>query len=221
MKRGMSFLSLFAISFALLFSVLFVSGHQPRMVMDTDSHITSPLIVEAPEISQAFYGELKNKPDFYLIESDKDFNLYFQILSPYNDGRRDFSVAIYKNNKLYSLLDGSHFSWIEFYESFAGDKYWQGPEIDQKAALGSYLIIVYNSENTGKYSLAVGKIESFPFNEAMKTLIILPELKHDFFDKSYFAIFQGVIGKILLIIFAIIVILVWLICLGIKRFARK
>lgn len=109
-------------------------------------------------------------------------------------------------------LDGRKFHWTGFYEEFAGDQYRQGPEFDRQVPAGTYNIMVSNKDNQGKYSLAIGKIESFPLGESLKTLYRLPGLKIHFFDKSFFAIRQGKIIQFLsygiLILIAIIVAIV-------------
>lgn len=74
--------------------------------------------------------------------------------------------------------------------------------------------MVSNKDNQGKYSLAIGKIESFSFGESMKTLARLPALKIHFFDKSFFAIRQGKIvqflsyGLIALIIIIVAIVMI-------------
>lgn len=197
------------------------SAHLPRFVMDDASYISGAFKINNPEISQAFYGELKGKPEFYSIDSDKDFELYMQILSPYPNGDRDFSVVVYKNKTLYSSLYGAESEWKKFYEEYAGDYYWQGPETDKNLSSGKYMLIVYSTNNTGKYSLAVGNIESFPLREALKTLLILPEIKCRFFGKSYFAIFEGKIGRYLALSILAIAVIVFIIVGIIKRLRRN
>lgn len=57
-----------------------------------------------------------------------------------------------------------------------------------------------NPSNQGKYSLAIGKKESFPFDEIVQTYRNMPTLKTVFFEKpryltywSYVGAFGGVI----------------------------
>ncbi len=52
-------------------------AHQPRIV--TGEHVT---LVEAPEISKAYYGELTGKPDLFVVERDKQWDLFVEILVP-------------------------------------------------------------------------------------------------------------------------------------------
>jgi len=64
--------------------------HQPRIVEGED--ITQ---VENPEVSQAFYGELKREPAYYQIASEDPFKLYVGILVPDLEGiGKDVSVEI-------------------------------------------------------------------------------------------------------------------------------
>ena len=59
-----------------LLLVFVVVAHQPRI---TDSE---DIIVKEPEISKAYYGNLEGNPHIYVINSDKNFNLYVNILVP-------------------------------------------------------------------------------------------------------------------------------------------
>jgi hypothetical protein len=51
--------------------------------------------------------------------------------------------------------------------------------------------MVSNPGNQGKYSLAIGKIESFSLPEMVKTLVLLPQLKTQFFDKPAWTMFDN------------------------------
>lgn len=88
--------------------------------------------------------------------------------------------------------------------------------------------MVNNKDNQGKYSLAIGQIESFPLGESLKTLVALPALKMHFFNKSFFAIWQGKIiqylsyGLLALIaIMVIIVVIIKKICHRAKNTHKK
>lgn len=208
MKRG-----IFLILFLVLISL--VSAHQPRLVSDVESSIENPIIILNPEVSQAFYGTLKGNPDYYLIDSDKNFNLYVNILSPdVKDARQDFIVIILKDNIQFATLNSTN--WTRFYEEFAGDWYFRGKEFEEQVEKGKYAIIVSNSNNIGKYSLAIGKIESFPFNEQVKTIIALPKLKV-FFERSPFTAFFNLIGLFLFVLLVIACLVIWLIVFIIRK----
>jgi len=163
-------------------------AHQPRLV---EGDFT---LIENPEVSQAFYGELKGEPDYYQIQAEILIKLYVGILVPdvENIGK-DVSVEVSKDDEFYYLLDGVNFEWQAFYEEFAGDDYFEGPELSAggedglpqgvEAEAGKYTLKVFSPDNQGKYVLVVGEKEEFPLNEMLNTLVSLPRLKK-FFDKS-------------------------------------
>jgi hypothetical protein len=207
--------SLISISFA----------HQPRIVYQKQISQTNPIIVTNPEISQAFYAELKGQPEYYTVISDKEFNLYVRILSPkITDAKKDFSVEIIKDVNVIALLNGSSSTWSEFYEPFVGDDYWQGPEFEKHQPKGEYQVKVYNSDNTGKYVLVVGQAEAFPPNETLKMFVTLPQLKI-YFGKPGYTAFLNLVGLfflIQLIILAVIIFgLAWLVKKARKKMLRK
>jgi len=174
--------------------ILFVStgaiafAHQPRLV---EGDLT---LIENPEVSQAFYGELKGKPDFYQIQTDQSIKLYVGILVPDVENiSKDVSIEVSKDDEFYHLLDGVNFEWQAYYEEFAGDDYFNGPELSAgeesglpqgvEAEAGTYTLKVFSPDNQGKYVLVVGEKEEFPPKEIINTLVSLPRLKK-FFEKS-------------------------------------
>ena len=188
---------------AVLFLPFFVSAHQPRIV---ENELVK---VQNPEVSQAFYGELKNHPQYFEIDSDKKFNLYVGVLMPDVSGiKTDISAEVIKvgenNREVIGVLDGVKFSWKRFYEPFAGDHYFQGPEFFTPAEPGKYLVMVSSPDFLGKYTLVIGQQESFSFGETWRTLQILPGLKKDFFGRSPLTMFFNYIGLGILVILIII-----------------
>ena len=146
---------------------------------------------------------LFRSPEYYEINSDRDFLLYVNILAPDIEGARtDFVVEVVKDDEIIYTLDDQN--WGEFYEPFGGDNYLMGPELEQQVESGVYLIKVSNPDNSGKYSLAVGKIESFPPIEILKTIIALPKIKKDFFNKSPLTAYFNLSGLFLLIFIPVI-----------------
>ena len=158
-------LSMLLLAFCAVFGVC--SAHQPRLVRDQASSEVKPIVISNPEISQAFYGILSGHADYYQITMNTGFLLYVNIVVPDLSGQRtDFIVDIMKNDSaVYTRLDGRRFHRSGFYEEFAGDQYLAGPEFQRQVQKGSYTIMVSNKGNQGKYSLAIGKIESFPIGE--------------------------------------------------------
>ena len=202
--------------FLFLFSFPFISSHQPRIVYDKASIYE---IVSNPEISQAFYGELKGTSNYYIIDSSSNFTLYLNILSPNIEGaRKDFLFKIFSNSGNYTI-NGT--DWIAFYEEFGGDNYLKGPEFEKNVSAGIYVVEVTNPGNEGRYTLAIGKIESFPLGESVKSVFSIIRIKHEFFNKNYFSFFDGIIGKMVGIILIIFILLLSLTIFLVRRSKRK
>ena len=182
----------------ILLSLFTVSAHQPR-VEDSNT-----IYVDNPEISKAYYTELKDEAHEYFIESNSDFNLYVNILVAYDSDRRDFIVDIYRDETLLESLNKEKYNWTYFNEPIAGDEYWMGPEYDVKATPGNYKIVVSSINNTGKYVLATGKIEKFTFMDTIRTIAVLPKIKSDFFDKPSLSAYNNKFGFFLFIILSVL-----------------
>ena len=231
---------LLAVPIFLLVLVSAALAHQPRIV---SGELTQ---IENPEVSQAFYGELKGKPDYYQIKSGDPFSLYVGVLVPELEGiGKDVSVEIRKEhehdeeepepehekNETLFLLDGLEHEWTYYYEEFGGDSYYKGPELrsnpDEEALPrgvdvdeGTYTIKVFSPDNEGKYVLVVGEREEFPLNEIVNTLFVLPTLKAQFFGKSPWTAYFNLIGLFFLIFVLVVVGIVVLIVVLVKR-SRK
>ena len=186
--------------FILFLSIYAVSAHQPRLEAGINSSMNDPIVIQNPEISQAFYGNLNGQPDYYKITSDRSFKLYINLLVPQSPGiSGDFVSAQVTDSsgKTIMLLDGKKSPWMPMFEEFGGDYYLQGPEFSQNVAAGTYYIKVFNTNNTGKYSMAVGDIESFPADESLKAIITIPLLKEQIFGKPVTTLFFEFLGIIL------------------------
>jgi hypothetical protein len=171
-------------------------AHQPNYIENTNFIINSE-----PEISKAYYGELNGSEVIYEINPTSTIKLYAQILSPKNDGQKDFKVLIIdENQNIISTLATSSENWLGWYEEYAGDWYWRGPSFNQEIPAGKYRMIVSNTENTGKYSLAIGDIESFPIKKFPQIIKELYLVKTKFFNEPWYGIYYGIIGKYLLAI---------------------
>ena len=172
----------------ILFLPLVTSAHQPRLVKNNQIKVSNP------EISQAFYGELKGQPQEYSIFSAQPFRLYLGLLVPDISGAKtDISVAVLSNGQTLANLDGRNFKWMPYFEKFGGDAYLWGPEFSaadsnrtaglkgQEMPAGNYIIKVSSPDNLGKYSLAIGDVENFPPREIINALYLVPQLKINFF----------------------------------------
>jgi len=191
-------------------------AHQPRII----GQATRIIVVE-PEVSKAYYGELKGEPAIYEIMVADPFHLYVNILVPDIAGvKKDISAEIKKDGEELAALDGAQFDWQEFYEPFGGDNYFSGPEFNQEVGAGEYIITVFSPANRGKYALAIGQLEEFPPKEILKTILVLPTLKKDFFAKSALTAYFNLSGLFLLAIIALVVAVIF-IFFWIKRRKRK
>ncbi|MDH4330893.1 MAG: hypothetical protein OEV93_05075 [Candidatus Moranbacteria bacterium] len=205
-----------------------VSAHQPRLVESEN------VVIENPEVSQAFYGELVGEPAFYELESENPFDLYVAILVPDVPGvSKDVSAEISRegNGGFSVFLDGENFEWTEYYEEHAGDNYFSGPYFSDenkdelhpkgvRVSEGKYVIKVSNLSNQGKYVLVVGDTESFPLREIARTVTVMPGLKK-YFEKSIFESFSTptMVRFLLVVIVALVamITLVWWIVKLIRR----
>ena len=186
-------IALFSLLVFFIFPQQLTYAHQPRIVESTTVKINNP------EVSQAFYGEFKGAPVEFNIKSDKPFKLYVGLLVPdIPNVQKNISAEIYRlKNGTYAtiaFLDGSNFNWTPFFEDFAKDNYFWGPEykasdsikgkelIGKLVSAGDYQIKVFSPSNSGKYVLVTGFLELFPFSEIINASIIVPRLKAQFFD---------------------------------------
>ena len=176
------FLSLFLV---IISTIAF--AHQPKLIKYSPSK-QNPHEVINPEISKAYYAKLNGEAHYYRIKSENDFLFYAGILSPkINDNYIWLSLEVLdENNRIIYQADGSKFKWEPWYEPYAKDWYWKGPEIGgeinqvtgfKKSFLiksGTYIIKIYNNDNIGNYSLAVGEAEFFGSNTFEKIVTWTP-----------------------------------------------
>jgi hypothetical protein len=180
-----------------------VFAHQPRLVGDRPS-----IEVRDPEISQAFYARLAGNPQTYHIRSEVPLRLYVNLLVPDIPGiETDYEAVISRDaeggGEVLARLDGKTYGWRPFFEPFGGDRYKLGPEFDEPVPAGAYTVVVSSPDNTGKYVLAVGKIEKFPPKEIARTIVALPKLK-TYFGKSPWTAYFNLSGAFLLLAVGVI-----------------
>jgi steroid 5-alpha reductase family enzyme len=157
-----------------------VLAHQPRIGTET-------IDVLDVEVSKAYYGELNGVPHIYTINSNSEFSIYLNVLIPGNKLTHTISAELINDDKVIEFLDGENFEWEVWYEEFAGDYYMKGPELGEdfkstsKLPAGKYEVKVFNENNKGKYSLAIGEKEEFPAPEIANAVLLVPWLKLTFF----------------------------------------
>ncbi|MBI1866421.1 MAG: Type 1 glutamine amidotransferase-like domain-containing protein [Candidatus Staskawiczbacteria bacterium] len=213
---------MFLFSFCLFFGFAQpASAYLPRIIYNQSTDIQ----VKEPEVSQVFYDELGGSPRNYLIHSDKDFNLYINLLVPAysnSNGRYSAKIFLVKNtpttsgqaeDEEISFIDGqTDFLWKEFYEPFGRDYYFLGPEFEKNLSSGDYKITIFSYENRGKYVLSIGKEEKFSLIEILNIYWVMPLLKMEFFKTSVLEFFLTPFG---LIVVGLIAILLSIIACGV------
>lgn len=178
----------------LFFLPLLVLAHLPAVV--DPQNVDDVIVVEQPEISFAYYGELKGFPHTYEINATDTFTLYTQILEPdYNEPLKNHSVIIVRQRdngrgvEEVMRLPAADGPWEPWFEPFGGDRYLLGPEYEALLGPGVYRIEVSTPSNSGKYALAIGKIEDFSDLGYFGTIARIYEVKR-FLGKSPLAIFE-------------------------------
>ncbi len=183
------------------------SAHNPRFVRED-----TVVQVQHPDISQAYYGWLDGQPVLYKIKTDTPQNLFVQILVPdVPNVKTDLSAQVnYQTPDGYQsvTLDGTKATWKKWYEEYGGEWYLQGPDAQISAATGTAIIMISNADNYGPYVFVVGEKESFPFDEMVKTVMLLPQLHTQFFLKPWYSTFFNKVGMYLSIPLLILIILV-------------
>ena len=151
------------IIFLLVFYPLTIFAHQPKLINYSPS-FDNPHEVVYPEISKAYYSKLEGEPHYYKINSDSDFLFYTGILSPkVNDIYKWLSLEVLdENKKVIYKAEGKDFEWNAWYEPYARDWYWKGPEIGterNEEFKTSFMI------NAGTYLLELEILEMIPPNQ--------------------------------------------------------
>lgn len=172
------FIAMLAIGLAVLGTEP-VLAHQPRVNQATET------MVADPEVSKAYYGQLSGQAHTYTIEAKDSFDLYIGILVPDAPGAaKDVTAEIFRGDEQLASIGGPNAEWKNFFEPFGRSAYWDGGEYEARAEAGNYRIVVKSPNYDSKYSLAVGKIESFNMSESWNAIKLIPELKKNFFAES-------------------------------------
>lgn len=169
-------------------------AHQPVVVAGTGYPLDAPFEVGQPEVSKAYFGKLDGKPEYFRIVSESSFRFYAGISTPKVD---DCPFTRFSFDVLDSALgqiatgNGEAYEWWPWYEHFGQKWYWIGPEIgvgfksDRTFGPGTYYIRVFNGENSGRYVLATGDVESFPVDVIVKTIITMPTINREFWPTCH------------------------------------
>ena len=179
-----------------------VLAHQPRLVK------TEKINIAKPEISKAYYGNLSGKPHIYTISTSSPIDLYVNILVPFIEGpEKNVTVNIFKGEQLIRTLSPTKEDWKEFFEPFGQSMYWKGPEFKVRADAGKYKIHVQSTEKSIRYVLATGEIEAFGGPESLRAILLIPELKKNFFEESPLSFILSPLGWGYILLLQVLVIL--------------
>jgi len=172
-----------------------VLAYQPRVAYLQTGNIQ----INNPQTSQAFYDELNGNPREYLLNSSQNFNFYLNLMVPEAENPNGiYSANVFSltgsNKNQIATLDGSVFTWQEYYNSFDRDYYLKGPEFSKNLPAGKYEIEVYSKDNKGKYILLVGKNPAYDTNSVLNIFWQLPFLKLTFTKTSVLQFFLTPFG---------------------------
>ena len=154
-------------------------GHKLISHDETHTSFETALVIPDHKISWAIYENLGvGEAKFYSFEAKKGDSFYASIVIPKIQGLEEYSPTLvlvyprnfdYQNNTLESQVnmekypyEGS-FPGTEFYEPFGQVTYWERQEVSKVIPSdGQFFLVVMDEKNqSGKYSLAIGKIEDF------------------------------------------------------------
>lgn len=205
-----------------LISIESVSAHQPRLISGNRT-----VVITKPEVSQAFYATLEGNPHLYQIDTSREFQLYLGLLVPELPRiDKDITAMVFRLTpggikETLFVLDGEAAHWETYFEPFAGDRYFKGPEQTETVPAGLYQIQVSSRDNQGKYVLAVGREEKFTVTETAAMIAAIPALKRDFFEKNPITAFINLVGLFILLSLMVLIAsaagLFWLIRFALKR----
>ena len=185
--------------------VLDAYAHQPRLVTDQENSLTNPIIIEEPEVSKAYYGQIEKSSEYYQIGSNKEFDLYLSLQMPDvpMQGTNITLELFDKSGLQLAYLDGSKHNWVKFHEEFGNADYLSGPSIRTFLPAGIYSIKINGDENT-KYVLVAGYEEKFPMSEFLNSLFLVPKINNEFFGMNLIQSLGNIFGFMLLAIFCAI-----------------
>ncbi len=210
-------INILSISLFFFFGMSFAEAHVPNIV--TQTSLKDIFIIEDPELSQAFYGQMTGFPHTFEIRSQKPFSLFTQILLPdIESSKNNVSGIIIKEQPNggrvieITRIRAKDGSWDTWYEPFGGDRYRRGLSFEKELEAGTYRIEVSTPDDIEKYVLVVGRREDMTLGyfELVGRLI---EVKK-FFEKSPLRVIES---PYVYIPTGIIILGIWYMWLRMKR----
>jgi hypothetical protein len=190
--------------FLLFLPVGFVSAHIPLVITQTNLHDITE--ITHPEISQAFYGKLDDKPHTYEIRNSEPFLLSAALLLPDIEGvSRNVAVIVIKETgrqgevREVTRILGKDAAWESFFEPWGGDRYLRGGVFSSQVDEGVYRIEVSAPDNQSPYVLVIGSEEKWGDVGYFEMLGRIRDVKV-FFGKSKFSIIESPLTYVPLLI---------------------
>ena len=133
---------------------------------------------------------------------------------------KNVTVKIFKGEQPMEVLNPKTNDWKKFFEPFGQSIYWKGPEFKVRADAGNYKIHVQSTEKSMRYVLATGEIEAFDGTESLRAILLIPELKKNFFEESPFSFILSPLGWGYILLLQILVILIGFVISKILNISR-
>lgn len=183
--------------FFLAFGIFFAFpafAHVPIIVPAQSQ--TEVIIVEDPDLSQAYYGTMDNSPHTYEVRSEKLFSLSIALSVPDIESSTNSISAIVvkmpeRKGRVTEItrINAHDALWESSFEFFGGDFYRKGPTYTHELEPGVYRIQVYTPNNTEKYVFTIGTREEMTIGY-FELLGRILEVKY-FFEKSSVRILES------------------------------
>ncbi|MBI5467432.1 MAG: hypothetical protein HY975_04450 [Candidatus Kerfeldbacteria bacterium] len=190
----------------------------PAMARQSVVVQTTPVIVQEPELSRAYYAHLRGQPAVYEVTVNEDLTFYASLLVPATTPPpNDLQVEVLRTNELgaeilIAVIQPTATDWQPFRERLSGDNYWQGPSYRQDVGPGTYRLVVSSPTNTNTYVLAIGEQESWSASTFLGNLSVLPVIQSDIFGRAgWMFLFRGLVGTVVYYTIGFVVLLVALI----------
>ena len=95
--------------------------------------------------------------------------------------------------------------------------YWQGPELKKNVDAGKYEILVQSKEKNLRYVLAIGETEDWNGIDIIKAILLIPELKRNFFEESPISFIFSPLGYGYILLLQLLALLVGWVILKIMK----
>lgn len=187
-------------------------GHKLISHDETHTSFETALVIPDHKISWAIYEDLGvGEAKFYSFEAKKGDSFYASIVIPKIKGLEEYSPTIVfvnprnidnqsrtlESQNMEKYPYEGNFPGTEFYEPFGQVTYWERQEVNKVIPSdGQFFLVVMDERNqSGKYSLAIGKIEDFSGSDFFT---ILPKawfdtklFVNDYLSIAIFLVFFG------------------------------